>query len=65
MLQPYRSNSMAECPECEGEGQMEYEVTYYGGGPGAYSPFRDVLMACQTCEGIGEVFSNEEEIYDD
>ena len=64
MLHPYRSELVNECSECGGDGQCEYEVKEFGGPPGAYSPFREVLMECQACEGTGEVL-NDNEAYDD
>ena len=62
---PYRCTDLeVECDECGGEGQAMYEVTRYGGGPGAYSPFEDVMMECQKCRGVGYV-EVEEEYEDD
>lgn len=48
------------CPECGGDGQRWYEVKRYGGPPGAYSPFEDVFMTCEQCDGTGEVWDEEE-----
>lgn len=47
------------CPECDGHGQLFYEVMRYGGPPGAYSPFDEVLMDCELCEGSGEIADEE------
>jgi DnaJ-class molecular chaperone len=52
---------MTICPECDGDGQRWYEVKRYGGPPGAYSPFEDVFMTCERCDGTGEVRCEEED----
>ena len=54
-----------ECPECDGEGQREYEVKEYGGPPGAYSPFKEVMLECQRCNGEGEIWPEDEDYCDE
>jgi DnaJ-class molecular chaperone len=48
-----------ECPECEGDGKIEYEVPKpdYRYGGELVGEVRD----CETCEGRGEIEQHEEE----
>lgn len=55
MFQPFKADATATCPECDGEGEREYETIRYGLGPGAYSPYQDVMMECHVCQGSGEI----------
>ena len=64
-LLSYKSTPTKECPECNGEGRREYEVMEYGGLPGAYSPFKDVMLECQRCNGEGEIIIEEEDYCDE
>lgn len=57
---PFKCEPKAECSECLGAGEREYEVMCYGGPPGAYSPYQDVVMECHVCQGSGEIDIEEE-----
>ena len=48
----WRAAHIRPCPECDGDGQVEFDCCFVGG-----TPTRAVMGTCPTCHGEGEVQS--------
>jgi DnaJ-class molecular chaperone len=49
------------CPDCGGEGEYEVEIAVVDHANGGY--LAGVMQECETCNGFGEVESDEAEIF--
>lgn len=43
------------CPECDGRGEVEYEVPVYASNSNPYGYYTSKWDLCDVCEGRGEV----------
>lgn len=49
------TQSHTECPECEGAGFAEYEVSVPMSNSNPYGYIKDEWSECETCLGTGEI----------
>lgn len=55
VLRLQETYQMVECPECLGDGQIEYEVARPHAGGFNEGYIDTVLGDCELCDGVGEV----------
>lgn len=47
--------AIVTCPECDGDGQLEYEVAEADWGAPKGGELVGKMMTCELCEGSGEI----------
>lgn len=47
--------ALVTCPECDGEGRLEYEIAVPDFGAYRGGELQGKIMDCEMCEGCGEV----------
>jgi DnaJ-class molecular chaperone len=53
-----------DCPECDGEGQVEYEVPVHASNSNPYGFLDSVWGQCGNCRGSGLVEIEDEDLMD-
>jgi len=53
------------CPECEGQGQREFERYCRASASNPYGDIEGYMAECDNCHGSGEIEDDEEEEEDD
>lgn len=52
---------MCKCPDCDGEGQVEYDLPRPHGFGRDVGYIDTVMDDCETCSGYGEIEEDEDE----
>ena len=52
------------CPECEGQGQREFERVHRASASNPYGDIEGYMAECDNCHGSGEIEVEEEDMID-
>jgi DnaJ-class molecular chaperone len=59
-VEPVDSGGMIDCPECDGEGDLEYERAVPMSNSNPHGYYEDYWAECENCGGNGQIEPEEE-----